>query len=160
MNNPLENVLEKVGRVLADRYGIRVICRGNQCCTDGKTIYLPALPDEVPANLMGAIRAFLDHEVGHIVGKSDHDIAQSFHDRHGEDAFGVLNVLEDLRVERVMRELYAGCGINLRAGYEFAIERLSRVAMYPAPVRHVRTGIYSRGCKCDDASFLTPGAYV
>lgn len=160
MNNPLENVLEKVGRVLSDRYGIRVICRGNRCCTDGKTIYLPSLPDEVPANLMGAIRAFLDHEVGHIVGKSDHDIARSFHEKHGEGAFGVLNVLEDLRVERVMRELYAGCGINLRAGYEYAVERLRKVAKDLTPLRQITTGMYSRGSKREDISFLSPEAYA
>ena len=74
MINPLEDVLEKVGRVISDRYGIRVVCQGNRCCTDGKVIYLPALPDSVPPELMGAIRAFLDHEVGHIVGASDNEL--------------------------------------------------------------------------------------
>ena len=160
MTNELETVLEKVGRVLSDRYGIRVVCKGNRCCTDGKVIYLPALPDEVPAELMGAIRAFLDHEVGHIVGESDTTLGGEFRRKHGDDAFSVLNVLEDLRVEEIMRKTYAGCGINLRAGYEFAVDMLAGMADRLQPIKQLTTAIYSRGSGHDDLPFLGAGAYA
>ena len=62
--NSLEPVLEKVGRVLSDRYGIRVVCEGQVCRTDGKTIRLPALPDDIPDELRDTIRGYLDHEIG------------------------------------------------------------------------------------------------
>ncbi|HUW35485.1 MAG TPA: hypothetical protein VM223_28075 [Planctomycetota bacterium] len=160
MNESLESVLEKVGRVLSDRYGIRVVCKGNRCCTDGKVIYLPALPDEVPTELMGAIRAFLDHEVGHIVGNSDMALGGEFRRKHGDDAFSVLNALEDLRVEEVMRRAYAGCGINLRAGYEFATRLLAACAGGLEPVKHVTTALYSRGSGYDDLPFIDQRAYA
>jgi len=159
MTNPLETVLEKVGRVLSSRYGIRVVCKGNRCCTDGRTIYLPALPDEIPPGLMGAIRAFLDHEVGHIVGQSDFAIAKRFAEKHGQDAFGVLNVLEDLRIERVMRELYAGCGINLQAGYEYAVEKLREQSAMLDLFKQITTAMYSRGSCREDLDFIAPDAY-
>jgi len=160
MNNPLEDVLEKVGRVLSDRCGIRVICQGNRCCTDGKVIYLPALPDTVPPELMGAIRAFLDHEVGHIVGASDNELGGRFRKAHGEDAFSVLNALEDLRVEEVMRGIYAGCRVNLLAGYEFAVRLLSAQADSLQPIKQITTAIYSRGSGHDDLPFLDQGTYA
>ena len=159
MSNPLEPVLEKVGRVLSDRYGIRVVCQGNRCCTDGKVIYLPALPDDVPPELMGAIRAFLDHEVGHIVGESSNTVGHEFAQNHGQDAFGVLNALEDLRVEEVMRKLYAGCGVNLHAGYEFSVRKIEENLQDLQTLRHVTTAIYSRGSRYGDIAFLDPVAY-
>jgi len=159
MNNPLEGVLEKVGRVLSDRYGIRVVCQGNRCCTDGKVIYLPALPDTVPPELMGAIRAFLDHEVGHIVGESDNALGGRFRAKHGDDGFSVLNALEDLRVEEVMRGIYAGCRINLLAGYEFAVRLLAAQADNLGAIKQITTAIYTRGSGHGDLPFLDPHAY-
>jgi nitric oxide reductase activation protein len=159
MHNDLENTLQKVGRVLSDTYGITVICRGTDCCTNGKVIYLPALPDEIPDQLMGVIRAYLDHEVGHIVGNSDMELAGKFQKEHGQEAFGVLNTLEDLRIERLMRELYAGCGLNLRTGYEHAVEKLRSCADQLSPLKQVLTAAFSRGSNQADLDFLDPHAY-
>ena len=71
MNNNLEPILEKTGRMLSRKYGINVICRGHDCCTDGNTIYLPALPDEIPDKLFKAIRGYIDHECSHVIAESD-----------------------------------------------------------------------------------------
>jgi hypothetical protein len=62
----LEAVFEKVGRILSEKFGIRLLCRGDQCYTDGKTICLPALPEEIPKDLYLALRGYLDHEAAHI----------------------------------------------------------------------------------------------
>ena len=58
----LESTLQKVSRIITDRYGLRLVCRGEECKTDGRTIYLPSLPDSVPDAVLGAIRGWCDHD--------------------------------------------------------------------------------------------------
>jgi len=123
MKNNLEPVLEKTGRMLAKKYGIHVICRGTECCTDGKTIYLPGLPDEIPDELFKAIRGHIDHEASHILAKSDFDGIEPFIKKYGPAAFQIYNALEDVRVERVMQEVYPGSTENLSNGYDYAISQ-------------------------------------
>ena len=94
----LETVLEKVSRVITDRYGLRLICRGDSCKTDGKTIYLPSLPDDLPEDILGAIRGWADHECAHAIFTQTR-IGPQFQQEHGKKAFGILNGLEDARVE-------------------------------------------------------------
>ncbi|MDR2390531.1 MAG: hypothetical protein LBE84_02465, partial [Planctomycetota bacterium] len=109
----LEAVFEKVGRSLSDKFGIRLLCRGDQCRTDGTTIYLPALPEEMPKDLYCALRGHLDHEIGHIVFSSDTRILREFEAKWGKAGSFFLNVLEDVRVEAAMRQKYPGSGCNL-----------------------------------------------
>jgi len=139
----MEDAFEKVGRILSEKYGIRVVFEGNSCCTNGKVIRLPSLPPEIPPEIMGALRCYLDHEVGHILGESDFELAGHFQKKHGPDAFQVLNALEDLRVDEVMRRTYPGSSINIKAGTE---EVLKKLAVTPLePLRQLVTAIYMQG---------------
>jgi len=122
MNNNLEPILEKTGRMLSRKYGINVICRGHDCCTDGNTIYLPALPDEIPDKLFKAIRGYIDHECSHVIAESDFKGIKRFIKKYGQTAFGIYNALEDARVERVMQEIYPGSTENLSNAYHYALE--------------------------------------
>ena len=76
----LGTTLEKVSRIIGaaltelpaatspDRYGLRLVCRGEECKTGGKTIYLPSLPENMPDSLLGPIRGWTDHECAHAMG--------------------------------------------------------------------------------------------
>jgi cobalamin biosynthesis protein CobT len=116
----LEAVLEKVGRTLSENFGIRLLCRGDQCCTDGKTIYLPALPEEMPKDLYLALRGYLDHEAAHIVFSSDSRVLREFEAKWGKAGGFFLNMLEDVRVEDAMRRKYPGSGYNLANAYRYS----------------------------------------
>jgi len=161
--NLLEPVLEKVGRVLADQYGIRVRCEGQRCCTDGSTIYLPALPDDIPDDLRDTIRGFLDHEVAHVAAASSFPVGAAIKKKHGPEAFGLLNILEDLRVEEFMRRRYPGSGVNLLSAYRYAIktatEKAAQGEVMP-PMKRIAFAIGSRAMKMPDLPFLDPEVYA
>ena len=88
----LETALEKVSRIVSKQYGLRLVCEGDRCRTDGRTIYLPSLPDDVPEELLGAIRGWADHEAGHAIYTNTR-MATPFREQHGQQAFDILNVL-------------------------------------------------------------------
>lgn len=126
--NGLETVLEKVARSLADKFGITVVFQGDLCCTNGKTIFLPSLPDDLPHELLMVIRGWLDHEASHILFQSDMSLAGKFQKAHGSAAFCVLNILEDARVEAAICNRFAGSGFNLRACYAEAASKAEKAA--------------------------------
>lgn len=156
ISSGLETVLEKTGRSLADRFGIRVICRGNSCCTDGKTIYLPSLPDELPDEIIGAIRGFLDHEAAHLAGRSNFRIAKWFQEKYGGDGMMFLNCLEDLRVEEYMRQRFPGSSRNLLQAYKTSCaEAMEKSTREQLPVMNqLAFGIYTRGNQYPDLPFV------
>ncbi|MCL2001281.1 MAG: hypothetical protein FWG74_07585, partial [Planctomycetes bacterium] len=90
VSSGLEPVLEAVGRILTERYGIRIVCEGQRCATDGKTIYLPALPDNIPEDLWRTLRGFIDHEAAHLIHRSNFKIGNEFKRKHGREAYGLL----------------------------------------------------------------------
>ncbi len=152
----LETVLEKVGRSLSERFGIRVVCRGAQCCTNGRTIFLPSLPDELPPAMLQIIRGYLDHEAGHLLGKSNFRILKWFKDKYGAEASHFLNMLEDLRIEEVMRQRFPGSRKNLTAAHRYLIEDAGK-SIEPMPVlRQLAFGVASRGNRQPDLPFVGP----
>lgn len=142
--------LEKVGRMLS-RHNITLRCEGEQAYCDMKhrVVVLPEIPPAGIADerLLGSIRFFLDHEVGHLVGESDTDRMTVFASRWGEAGRHILNSIEDVRVEALMSRLYRGCGINLggqRMRLVGQVEaRLKRGKVHP--VKQVGMAIYRRG---------------
>jgi hypothetical protein len=104
-SNDLKSTLEKVSRIITDRYGLRLVCEGDACKTDGRTIYLPSLPENMPDWLLGPIRGWADHECAHAIF-TETELGPVFRQAHGPQAFGILNVLEDVRVEALMARRY------------------------------------------------------
>lgn len=121
--NGLETALEKVARSLSEKFGINVIFQGDRCCTNGKTIFLPSLPDDLPHDTLMVIRGWLDHESAHILFQSDMELAGRFQKTYGSAAFCVLNILEDARVEAAVSKRFVGSGFNLRACYTEAASK-------------------------------------
>ncbi len=154
----LESVLEKLSRSLADRFGINLICQGDKCCTDGKNIYLPSLPDDIPKDLLRAIHGWVDHECAHICENTDMKVAKEFRERFGPHGFFLLNILEDLRVEEGMRKRFPGSGYNLARCYEFAVEDAAKeTAMHP--MRQLAFAINTRVNGQPDLLFVAPETY-
>lgn len=152
----LETVLEKVGRSLSEQFGIRVVCGGARCCTNGRTIFLPSLPDELPPAMLQIIRGYLDHEAGHLIGKSNFRILRWFKEKYGAEASLFLNMLEDLRVEALMRHRFPGSGKNLAAAHTYLAGEAVK-STEPMPVlRQLAFGVASRGNRQPDLPFVGP----
>lgn len=96
-----------VAKAMGDQMGVNVVIRGNSAATNGKTIYLPELPkDDAEATLLA--RGFLDHEAAH-VRLTDFSVIE-------DDPYlkNLTNIIEDVRIEKEMGQLYPGCAVNLR----------------------------------------------
>lgn len=96
-----------VAKAMGDQMGVNVVIRGNTAATNGKTIYLPELPkDDAEATLLA--RGFLDHEAAH-VRLTDFSVTE-------DDPYlkNLTNIIEDIRIEKEMGQLYPGCAVNLR----------------------------------------------
>ena len=102
-------VLEKVSRALSRNYGIRVVFRGNQACTDGKQIILPSLPEDLDESMEAKIRGYCDHEIGHLK-YSCFDILKTIHDK---ELHNLTNLIEDIRIEKRLSDDYAGAKVNM-----------------------------------------------
>ena len=109
--------METVARMMADDYGVEVVCSGTACLVDGKKIHLPSLPVQIEdAAALSLVRSYLDHELGHIIGKSKASLLEKISGTHGDLGRWVLNGLEDVRVNAVMAAKWPGSAINLREG--------------------------------------------
>jgi cobaltochelatase CobT len=82
--------------------------------TDGKTIMLPALPDnlEFSHEETMVMRGYLDHEAGH-VRHTDFEQVQAFSETQSQQAFTISNCLEDVRLEGLVMNEYPGARKNL-----------------------------------------------
>ena len=134
--NPFESELERLARTLTEQFGVQVICQGDNAWTDGNKIVLPSLPEpltrrgreasglrpagitrpacqgEPPEDALERMMVgFLDHEMGH-VAFSDFKVAEVFAKKHpGKE--GLLNVIEDARIERDAMQRWPGVRRNL-----------------------------------------------
>ena len=97
----IERSLHILGPVLGRKRGVEVRIGGAAACTDGSTIWLPALPlDDVEAVVLGF--GLLFHETNH-VRYTDFAVAR------GEGLVGALtNALEDIRIDALGHREYPG----------------------------------------------------
>lgn len=108
MGYAFESAIEKLGRILAAQYNIKVVFEGTQAKTDGKVIYLPyfnEMSDELKADLNG----YLDHEVAHCKFTDFSEIKKVINRFHQE----LFNAVEDVRIEREMVAEFPGTAFNL-----------------------------------------------
>lgn len=87
-------------KVLATNYGLKfVIGERVPPATDGKTIYLPALPMVLTADDLDLFKGDGFHEIGHII-YSNIPFFQAFAKQHGNFGRFLLNALDDVFMER------------------------------------------------------------
>lgn len=157
--NSLEATLEKVSRVITDHYGLRLVCEGDQCRTNGKIIYLPSLPDNVPEQLLGAIRGWADHECAHAIYTQTR-LGPAFAQEHGQEAFTILNALEDARVERLMARRYPGAKLNLEKGFRFVGTRAEKGQLRTrSPFDQFTAALYTRASHRRDQGWISHQGY-
>lgn len=104
------NCLPLLASVLGDQYGVQVRIGGNEACTNGKVIYLPALPMDCEPELLAMARGFVDHEAAHI---RHTDFAALMAAKLDPVTFNLFNCLEDWRIEKKLSAIFPGCRHNL-----------------------------------------------
>ncbi len=141
--NGLETTLERVGRILSRKYNISVQCKGNECKTDGRTIWLPALPDNISESLWTLVRGELDHETAHILYSNFDGRMKNFKQKWGDFGFDTLNVIEDVRVNYAMQKEYPGSRHNILHSIA-EITHTHPIDQMPLPVRFL-CGLFLTG---------------
>ena len=101
--------LPLLATVLGKKYGIKVIIEGDEACTNGSTIYLPALPNEANDTLLGLVRGWIDHEAAHIRA-TDFSVLQEA--KPTPLVKHITNIFEDWRVENELVKFYPGSRKN------------------------------------------------
>lgn len=99
-------VLALVARVLGQKYDIKIAMGSySTASTDGQTIFLPLVQGE---DAVALARGYIDHEAAHI--RLTNMNIMPTNDFKGQ----LLNVIEDIRVEKGIGKDYPGCASNLR----------------------------------------------
>ena len=106
--SPLLGALPIIAQALGRQLGVNVVIGGAGAGTDGRTIYLPALPAEGEAQAILA-HGFIDHEAAHL-RYTDFTVQKP------DGLAGALtNLLEDIRIEQALGAEYPGSRRNLAA---------------------------------------------
>lgn len=144
-----ESTLEKTARILSQAYGIRVVFKEGKCRTDGSTIYLPLLPDDVPQKIQDAVQGYLDHETGHIL----YSDLQQFKGLSPSEMH-CANIVEDLFIERKLEDAFPGSMYNLRNAYHCIYEALEKSWEHVNPMNKILVGMFVEK-KYPGSSFYT-----
>ena len=99
--------LPLIASMLGDKLGVKVnIGNTANACTDGNTIYLPALPVDADEKLYYLVSSFIDHESAHI-RFTDFQVLDNANmsplEKH------IWNAIEDWRIEHELVKRYPGC---------------------------------------------------
>ncbi|POP51503.1 cobaltochelatase CobT-related protein [Zhongshania marina] len=116
MQSALERALPIVAAAYGQQFGVKVILSGTDACTNGESIVLPMLSDM--RGMSDVLFGYLAHESAHIrdsnfavIGLCTSEIEKSF-----------LNIIEDIRIERMMQELFPGTVETLSAMQTYIVD--------------------------------------
>ncbi|NVZ11762.1 VWA domain-containing protein [Allochromatium humboldtianum] len=98
--NVIEQALPVVLKTLGGKLGVEIHIGGYQASTDGHTINIPALPIDGAPSLRVKAYGYGGHEASHI-RNTDMGVFQAFA-QQGPLAKHILNILEDVRIERAL----------------------------------------------------------
>lgn len=108
-----------IARVMSNHHRVHIIPSGFRCETDGNVIYIPFAADHLPEDKRQALEGMLDHEVAHVGEEEAHakvgrtkptDVMKL---AKGKTLRLLLNVVEDIRIERKWAAKYPGVAENL-----------------------------------------------
>lgn len=117
-----ESSIEKTGRILAQKWNIKVIFKADECKTTGQVIYLPVVPNNASDELLNAMQGHLDHEAAHVIFTDFN--ALNLIKRREKKLFTMVNSLEDPRIEKNMTELWKGTAHNFKRKLEWALQKV------------------------------------
>lgn len=114
----MKSILEKALKTLTKNTNVKVFFKGDAAYTTGTAIYLPALPTKAQTpEVVAKVRGLGDHETAHVL-YSDFGILKTL---DNEAIKNVLNLVEDIRVERDIRKIYPGANPNIQAAMDVMI---------------------------------------
>lgn len=126
----LENALPIVAAAYAEKFGVKISIGGNVAYTDGESINLPVIPENAPQ--AQAVWGYLAHEGAHI-RFTDFGV-QRRPGIHSE----LVNIIEDMRIERQMIRTYPGTAETLLETCEYMIQaghyQVPKPGSHPAQV--------------------------
>lgn len=105
------NALPIVAAHYGEKFGVKVVIGGSDAATDGSTILVPNVPEEHPNK--NIVWGYLTHEAAH-VRHTDFSVWESVAEGNALRST-LLNVLEDVRIERLMLEQFPGVRADLDA---------------------------------------------
>ena len=115
-----QHELGKTSAVFGRKHDVQVVFQGDGAATNGSQIILPAL--DMNANIsdeqQAIMRGYVDHEAGHVRHSNFASLAalgQECKDTGNTLLRAVHNALEDIWLERRVRDEYRGSESNLRA---------------------------------------------
>lgn len=117
-NSVLHRALPIVAAALGKKLGVKVVMQGQTACTNGNTIYLPALKSE--SEHAPALWGYLTHEAAH-VRFTDFDCVRQAN-RISPLAGSLHNILEDGVIEREIAKVYPGAVKSLRDTAEHLVQ--------------------------------------
>jgi cobaltochelatase CobT len=129
----MREAIIKLTQMLAGR-GIQVTQRGVSAYVRGdKTgrpvlVNLPYIPDNATTELIDAIQGFLDHEVAHILFTEFNTMEEAMKTGAG----GMLNLIEDARIEGEMEKRFSGSAENLARMGKFFLDKYTKPKMEAA----------------------------
>lgn len=138
---------------LLTKQGINVQFRGSRAFVETRgdkvlRMVLPEIDDTASEELLAALHGYLDHECGHIFytpfGKN-----QKFMSEHRKELGQILNIVEDIRLEKLLPRDLPGTKENLARLYEKVIPEI----MAPHAAEQTQLGDKSKAF----ASVMIPG---
>ena len=102
MRKTIEQALPIVAAALGNKLGVEVVVAGQQACTNGQTVVIPNCEDHVDKDVT---YGYLAHESAH-VRFTDFAVFQELAEQ--PLIHRIMNVLEDIRIELAIRQIYPG----------------------------------------------------
>jgi len=117
LQTALERALPIVAAAYGDQFGVNVVLSGTDAYTDGDTIVLPLL--KKVGGLHDVLFGYLAHEASHC-RYSDFDTIKLCQSPLEQT---ILNILEDVRVERLIQDVFPGTQFTLNATWTYVVEQ-------------------------------------
>jgi len=119
-SSTFQHELIQTSSVFGRKSDVDVVFTGDQACTDGKKIILPAIDiaSDINQETAMVMRGYVDHEAAHVRETTMSTIrrANNQAEKDGDKLLPtLLNCVEDIRIERNVIKQYPGALKNLRA---------------------------------------------
>lgn len=117
LQTALERALPIVAAAYGEQFGVNVVLSGTDAYTDGETIYLPLL--NAMSDLREVLFGYLAHEAAH-VRSSDFNTLKKCKSPMEKSC---TNLIEDIRIERLIQEVFPGTQFTLNAMWSYIVEQ-------------------------------------
>lgn len=149
--NRIEILRESVGKIarMLTSSGIKVTQRGHQAYVSHRNgiperLNVPVIPDNADEKLIHAVQGFIDHEVGHILFSDFNQLANAI--KESKKLGNLLNITEDIRIEKMMGRKFRGTPKNLGKMYDYwvpsAIESVYEEALKSGDPNRIATTLF------------------